>query len=80
MSKPRKPPSLGRLQRQCDKWNADHPVGTSVNYWSGIMDESITPRTGKTSTVAQVLGGHTAGVYVEPGGFIRIDHVKAVVA
>jgi hypothetical protein len=78
MKKPRKPPSLARLQNQCDGWNIAHPIGTMVSYWPGIMDESTPPRAGKTSTVAQVLGGHTAGVYVEPGGFISLDHVKAV--
>jgi hypothetical protein len=75
---PVKPRKLSRLQSACDGWNLAHPIGTAVNYWPGVMDESVTPRAGKTSTHAQVLGGDTAGVYVEPGGFISLDHVKVV--
>jgi hypothetical protein len=78
MNKPRNPPSIPQMQLECDKWNDAHPVGSVVNYWPGVMDESTPPRAGKTSTDARVLGGHTAGVYVEPGGFISLDHVKAV--
>jgi hypothetical protein len=76
MNKPRKPPSPAQLVPLVALALDVHPVGSAVNYWPGIMDESLPPRAGETSTAAQVLGGHTAGVYVDPGGFIALDHVK----
>jgi hypothetical protein len=73
----KKRPTPKQMETACAKWNAANQVGAEVEYWPGIRSDAQPPRSGKTSTVAQVLGGHTAGVYVEPGGFIALDHVRA---
>lgn len=60
-----------------DLWNAQHAVGTPVHYWPMTVQEE--PRTGRTRSTAQVLGGHTAVVWVEGcAGAISLSHVEAL--
>lgn len=58
-------------------WNAAHPVGTPVRFWTGMRKgdgvESVTRST------AQVLGGHTAVVWVEgEGSCIALTHIERI--
>lgn len=60
-----------------EAWNTAVPVGTRVRYWTGLRKgpgkESI------TRTVASVLGGHTAVVWVEgKGACIALTHVERI--
>jgi hypothetical protein len=63
--------------RAVEAWNAAHPVGTVVSYWKGVR---VGPSTGSAATrsEAQMLGGHTAVVWLEGvSGCIALTHVEA---
>lgn len=56
-------------------WNSAHPVGTRVVYWPGLRKGKGV--TSSTRTPAQVLGGHTAVVWLEGrGDCIALTHVE----
>jgi hypothetical protein len=67
-----------REQKVCDKFNEAHPVGTKVRYWKKER-EGEPSGVAQTRSMAQVLSGHTAVVWVvgEPG-CIAMSHVQAV--
>jgi hypothetical protein len=72
-----KRPSAAQLQKQCDKWNAANPEGTTVSYES-IIGQGETFR-GKSKSEAQVLSGHTAVIWLEgKSGCVCLDHCTAV--
>lgn len=74
-----KRPSVAKLQKQCDIWNAAHPEGTTVSYES-IIGEGETFR-GKSRSLAQVAGGHSAVIWLEGySGWVCLDHCTAVAA
>lgn len=74
-----KRPTVAKLQKQCDKWNAAHPEGTTVSYES-IIGEGETHR-GKSRSEAQVVGGHSAVIWLEGySGWVCLDHCTAVAA
>ena len=54
-------PNVASLQRQCDTFNAKHPVGTEVcvNLDSGEVAYT------KTRSSAEVLSGHSAVIWLE---------------
>lgn len=72
-------------QKQCDVWNAKHPVGTRVQYWTGVRrydgksaDEPPSGD-GPTHHAATVLGGHTAVAWPEgAGSCVCLTHVKVI--
>lgn len=69
-----KPPSPKRLQRQVDYWNADCPVGQEVSFRTDAGRLRYT----KTRSAAQVLGGHTAVIFLEGvTGCYLLDRVAA---
>lgn len=56
-------------------WNQRFPVGTAVRYWTGLR-EGI-GKLSKTRSEAQVLGGHTAVVWIENQvGCVALSHVE----
>lgn len=60
-------------------WNTTTPVGTPVRYWTGIREGE--GKRSRTRTAAQVLGGHTAVVWVEgESSCIALTHVAQVTA
>jgi hypothetical protein len=60
-------------QADCDAWNAKHPIGTQVDV---RMDNGETTRT-ITRSPAEMLGGHTAVVWLEGiRGCYMLDRVK----
>lgn len=60
-------------------WNLVVPVGTPVRYWTGAREGEGKPS--KTRSEAQLLGGHTAVVWVEGhSGCIALSHVYAEVS
>ena len=62
-------------QKRCDEFNAKHPVGTPVRYWTGLREGE--GRVGKTRSSAEVLSGHTAVVWVEGcRGCVALTHVE----
>lgn len=64
------------LDRAISTWNANHPPGTLVQYWSWTRDEAA--RIGRTDSRAWAVCG-SACVKVEghPGG-ISLTHVEAI--
>lgn len=72
-----KRPNLAQLEKQCAIWNAAYPIGTTVSF-EFIRGEGETYR-GKSKTEAQVMGGHTAVIWLEgKSGCLNLDHCTAV--
>ncbi|MGK4660997.1 hypothetical protein, partial [Pseudomonas aeruginosa] len=66
-----------QLQAQCDAWNKLHGIGTLIAY-EDIRGEGETHR-GKSTTEAQVLGGHSAVIWLEgKSGCVSLDHCMAL--
>jgi hypothetical protein len=62
-------------QKDCDAWNAKHPVGTEVRIRldSGHIQDT------KTRSEAQMLSGHTAVIWLEGiSGCYMLDRVSPV--
>lgn len=67
----------GAHQDHVDRWNEAFPPGTAVRYWTGVREGAGVESTTRTS--AELLGGHTAAVWVEGhGACIALSHVEAV--
>jgi hypothetical protein len=61
----------------CHKWNRRFPVGTRVRYWTGVREGL--GKVSKTRTVAQVLEGHTAVVWLEDHiACVALSHVEPI--
>lgn len=72
-----KRPSPAALQKQCDAWNAKHPVGTTISY-EEIQGRGETHR-GASVSEAQVMGGHSAVIWIDgKSGCVDLDHCTAV--
>lgn len=62
-------------QKQADAFNKKNPVGTPVQYWTGVKEGP--GKTGATRSEAQVLGGHTAVVWITGCvGCVALSHVE----
>lgn len=67
------------LELQVARWNAEHSIGTPVEYWPGARGADTTGNLAYTITPAQVLDGETAVVWVHGhSGCIALDHVRAL--
>lgn len=65
-----------RLQAVCDKFNAENPVGTNVLLQK---DGQAEPFPTKTRSMAQVMCGHSAVIWLENvSGCYLLDRVKPV--
>jgi len=65
-------PTKAQLTAQCARWNAENPVGTAVNV---VMDNGDIRET-VTKTRAQILGDHTAVIWLEGiGGCYLLSRV-----
>jgi hypothetical protein len=72
-----RPPSLAKLQKQCDDWNARYPIGTQVQYHFVIDGPEYRLRT--TRTEARILSGHTAVVWLDgESGCVCLEACKAI--
>lgn len=70
-------PTLAQLEQQCSAWNAAHEVGVTVAY-EEIRGEGETFR-GKSRSEAQVLGGHSAVIWLEgKSSCVSLDHCMAL--
>lgn len=66
-----------QVQREVDDFNKRHPIGTPVQYWPVIGGKDSMRST--TRSEAQVLGGHTAVVWINgKAGCVALSHVEAV--
>lgn len=62
-------------QQAVERFNQYHPVGTPVVYWTGVREGD--GRRSRTRSVAQLLSGHTAVVWVEgEASCISLTHVE----
>ncbi len=57
----RQPPSPAALQRQCDDFNQRYPVGQRVSVRKDSGEAIVTA----TREPAEVLGGHSAVIWLE---------------
>jgi len=58
-----------------EKWNRYFPIGTRVRYWSGVREGS--GKISITRTQAEVLGGHTAVVWIDGyDSCVALSHVR----
>jgi hypothetical protein len=65
--------SLAKLQKQCDEWNAAHPVGTAVICNKDFVGDVPT----KTRSEAYVLSGHSPVIFLEGiSGCYHLSHVR----
>lgn len=61
-------------QKDCDAWNAKHPVGTEVR----VIKDDDTIHVNQTKSEAYMLGGHTAVIHVAGiSGCYALDRVTA---
>lgn len=71
----RRPPSPKALQAQCDAFNARYPVGQTVSLRKDSGEAIVT----KTRSVAQVLSGHSAVIWLEGvTGCYLLDRVSPI--
>lgn len=71
----RKQPSLREMELECENWNLKYPVGTHVN----VRMDSGEMRETKTRSVAQILSGHTAVIWLDGiSGFELLSRVSAI--
>ncbi|MEU4513119.1 hypothetical protein AB0G05_26795 [Nonomuraea wenchangensis] len=64
-----------------EEWNAAYQVGQPARYWTGFRDGPLAgvPKFGRTRTRAQLMGGHTAVVWVTgESSCIALSHVDAI--
>jgi hypothetical protein len=74
MRRPRQK-SLAELEKQCAVWNRACPVGTEVHFHPVIGAPLCRLR--KTASLAQVLSGHTAVIWLEgERGCVALDAVE----
>lgn len=67
-------PNTKKLQAECDKFNAAHPVGADVFVKLDGKDE---PYRTKTRSEAQILSGHSAVIWLENvSGCYLLDRVR----
>lgn len=72
------PARLNSPQADVDAFNETVPVGTLVRYWK-MAREGEPSGTSKTSTMASVLSGHTAVVWIEGcSGCVALSHVEVI--
>jgi len=69
--------SPAEMQRAVDDFNARHKVGDTITVFTGPIGEN--PKAAQVRYPAQIMGGHTAVVYVtgEAHGAIALTHVRA---
>lgn len=61
-----------------EDFNARYPIGTPVRFWTCCRDD-CEPREGQTRSTAQLLGGHTAVVWVTGvSSCIALTHVDVI--
>lgn len=69
--------TAAQLQQQCDAWNAKHPEGTIVVF-EEVKGEGEAHR-GASVSEAQVMGGHSAVIWLDgKSGCVSLDHCIAL--
>ena len=67
--------TLKRLQRKAATWNARYPVGTPVEYWTGVRGEGE-PKRGRLYHPATIVGGSAVGWIDSCPGCVALSHVQ----
>lgn len=69
--------SAAAMQAMCERFNAEHPIGSEIKVWTGPREGAPAPRIVRDPG-ACILGGHTPVVYVSGGGgCIALTHVQS---
>lgn len=69
-------PSPRQMKVACDRFNVTHKPGDDITIYTGLVGEN--PKVATVRSPAEILGGHTAVVYVTGGhhGCIALSHVR----
>lgn len=67
--------SLREMEAACDRFNEKHRPGDTITVYTGLYGEN--PKRAEVRYPAEVMGGHTAVVYVTGGahGSVALTHV-----
>ena len=72
-----KRPSPRAMQAACDTFNAEHPVGSEVMFWTGLIGEN--GQIGTVRAPAEILSGHTPVAWIDGArGCVALSHVRPV--
>jgi hypothetical protein len=78
--KTRKRLTAGQQVKMCAEFNRKYPVGTRVKVYK-VLDEETSAFEAVTRTEAQMMGGHTAVVWLEDvSGCYGLEFVKPLKA
>lgn len=66
--------TLAQMERACANFNASHPVGSTVLFWTGLFEGPGTE--GVIQYSAGIMGGHTVVVYIKGKGGVALTHVR----
>lgn len=71
--------SPAQMQAACDRFNARHKPGDTITVYTGLIGEN--PKSAQVRWPAEIMGGHTAVVYVTGAahGAIALTHTAAEV-
>lgn len=65
-----------KAQREVERFNAQHPIGTPVRYWRGLREGEGT--VSRTRSAAALMSDH-ASVWIEGvSGSIALSHVEVL--
>ena len=67
--------TLRKLERERDAWNALYPVGTPVEYWTGVRGDGE-PKRGEIRARATIICGHVSCWVTGLAGCINLSHVQ----
>lgn len=63
-----------KAQKLVDKFNSENPVGTTVEYWTGVREGK--GEIGKTRSVARTMSCEAVVWIEDVGSCIALSHVK----
>lgn len=71
-----KPTIEEALQAECDAWNAAHPVGTRVRYWTGLREGR--GELGEVRAPARAVCGHVVAWLDTYHSCVAVSHIEAL--
>lgn len=74
-------PNIKKITAQVEAWNAAHPIGTWVDRYKLMNPRQMLDKAYRTRSLAEVLGGHTAVVWLEGfSGCVALDSLAPLAA
>ena len=69
-------PPIDHEQNACDQWNRDNPVGSHVQYWTGVREGS--GQMGQTRTTARQVSRHAVVWVTGHPACISLTHIERI--